>query len=137
MLNMSSTPVMLTAAVTILAIFLFIYIMMRVGGMRGKHNIPAPSVIGHPEFERAYRVQMNTIEQTPMFLPALWLFCQTISPIWGALLGVIWIGGRILYSATYYSSAEKRGPGFIIGLVSTLILLIGSLVGSLLALSRV
>ena len=28
---------------------------------------------GHPEFERAVRVQMNTIEQFVIFLPLLWL----------------------------------------------------------------
>ena len=123
--------------VTCLALFVYAWNFFKVGQARGRYGIKAPTVTGNADFERVFRVQQNMVEQMVLFLPALWLFCQTISPIWGALLGVIWIGGRILYSATYYSSAEKRGPGFIIGLVSTLILLIGSLVGSLLALSRV
>src|SRR3984885_12111886 len=105
MLNLSSMPVLLTAAVTILVLIFFIYVTLRVGGFRGKHNIPAPSVIGHPEFERAYRVQMNTIEQTPMFLPALWLATAYIPAItwlgsftWiPAALGLVWIVGRLLY----------------------------------------
>ena len=29
---------------------------------------------GHPDFERAFRIQMNTLEWMPIFLPALWLF---------------------------------------------------------------
>jgi hypothetical protein len=36
---------------------------MRVGILRGRHNIRAPAASGHPLFERAYRVQLNTLEQ--------------------------------------------------------------------------
>ena len=36
---------------------------MRVGILRGRHNMRAPAASGHPLFERAYRVQLNTLEQ--------------------------------------------------------------------------
>ena len=35
-----------------------------VGRMRIKHNILAPATTGHPEFDRAFRVQMNTLERS-------------------------------------------------------------------------
>jgi glutathione S-transferase len=49
------------------------------GRAREKYGIKAPSVTGHENFERAYRVQMNTVEQMVFFLPALWL-CAVLLP---------------------------------------------------------
>ena len=37
---------------------------MRVGILRGRHNIRAPAARGHPLFERAYRVQLNTLSSS-------------------------------------------------------------------------
>ena len=62
---------LLSAAVTVLAVLLGLYTMMLVGRMRGKHDVKAPAVTGAPEFERAFRVQMNTLEQFVLFLPVL------------------------------------------------------------------
>ena len=46
----------------------------------------------------------------PIFLPLLWLFAYYISDIGGAALGVVWIGGRVLYMVSYSEAADKRGP---------------------------
>jgi glutathione S-transferase len=46
-----------------LALVEYFYFVMAVGAARGKHKIAAPAVTGNPDFERAYRVQMNTLEQ--------------------------------------------------------------------------
>ena len=40
---------------------------LRVGQGRSKYNVPAPAVTGNPDFERAYRIQMNTLEWLPLF----------------------------------------------------------------------
>ena len=45
--------------------------LVRVGRMRGK--VLAPATSGDPEFEKAFRIHYNTIEQLIMFLPMLWL----------------------------------------------------------------
>jgi|ERR1700733_11332838 len=136
MLNLSSMPVLLTAAVTILVLIFFIYVTLRVGGFRGKHNIPAPSTVGHPEFERAYRVQMNTLEQTPVFLPALWLATAYIDAItwlpftWvPAALGLLWIVGRFLYMQGYIADPSKRSTGFLISGVATILLIVIAIIG--------
>jgi glutathione S-transferase len=136
MLNMSLPYVMETSLVTILAIFLFIYIMMRVGGMRGKHKIEAPAVTGNPEFERAYRVQMNTLEQSAMFLPALWLATAYVAAItwlplpWlPALLGLVWIIGRFMYLNGYIADPAKRSTGFLISGIATILLVIIAIIG--------
>ena len=40
---------------------------MNVGEALIKYNVRAPSVTGDEHFERAYRVQMNTLEQMALF----------------------------------------------------------------------
>ena len=120
-----------SAMVTILAVLFVFYTGFHVGQMRGKHNIKAPATAGHPAFECAYRVQMNTLEQFVLFLPLLWL-ATIYFRTWAwlpPLLGLVWIVGRILYMQGYMQAPEKRGPGFAIGGVALLALLILAIVG--------
>lgn len=62
-----------TATVTVLITFFYFYTAFRVGNLRGKHGIKAPATSGHPEFDRAYRVQLNTLEQMGIVFPFLWV----------------------------------------------------------------
>jgi len=102
----------LPALTTLAALLFYVVVSINVGRARGKFKINAPAVTGHPDFERVYRVQMNTLEQLVAFLPALWLFAAYVSPTWAATLGTAWIAGRVIYAVGYYRVAEKRGPGF-------------------------
>jgi glutathione S-transferase len=115
--------------VTILALLLFVVVTINVGRARAKYGVKAPEVSGNIDFERVLRVQQNTLEQLTLFLPALWIFATFGSPIAAAILGLVWIGGRILYAWGYYQASEKRGPGFAVSLLATMILLLGSIVG--------
>jgi glutathione S-transferase len=119
----------LVSLVTILALIVYLVVTINVGRARVKHGVKPPAISGNPDFERVYRVQQNTLEQLSIFLPALWIFAYFVSSIAAASLGMVWIGGRILYAWGYYQAAEKRGPGFGIGLLATIILLLGSLIG--------
>jgi glutathione S-transferase len=103
-----------TALVTCLAILVYFLISFRVGQARGTYGVKAPATAGHPDFERIFRVQMNTLEWMPIFLPALWLFAIYISDAIAALLGLVWVVGRILYMTGYVEAANKRGSGFAI-----------------------
>jgi glutathione S-transferase len=117
------------ALVTCLALLVYMWNFVSAGQARGKHKITAPATVGHPEFERKLRVQQNMIEQLIVFLPSLWIFCLTVQPLIGAILGLIFIVGRILYSTAYAVDPSKRSLGFGLGIFPTLILLIGALVG--------
>jgi glutathione S-transferase len=64
-----------------------------------------------------------------MFLPAMWIFATFTNPNAAAIIGAIWVVGRIVYAWGYYQSADKRGIGFAINSLALLILLVGSLVG--------
>ena len=119
------------ALVTILALLLYVGVFVTAGRARARHGIQAPAVTGAPEFERAFRIQQNTMEQLIWFLPALWLFAFYVSPTWGGLLGLVWIGGRVHYALSYYRDPEARGPGFITGFASAAVLLVGALLGIL------
>jgi glutathione S-transferase len=75
-------------------------------------GIKVPAITGNPDFERVFRVQMNTLEWMPIFLPSLWLFAIYISDTIASVLGLLWIAGRILDMTGYSQAAAKRGPGF-------------------------
>lgn len=122
---------LLTASATILVLLVYLWTGWNVGSMRSKHGIKAPAVSGHPEFERAYRVQLNTLEQLVVVLPLLWL--ATLYFHWlgwlPALFGLIWAIGRIIYKQAYMADPAKRSTGFMIGGVATLALLIMAIIG--------
>jgi len=117
------------AFVTLLSLLVYTVLTGLVGSARGKFNVPAPATSGHPDFERRLRVQANTLEQLVSFVPALWIFSLSISPKWGAVLGGVWILGRIVYAIGYYQAAAKRGIGFAITQMATAALLLGGLAG--------
>jgi len=108
------------ALVTLLLLVQYFVFTLLVGAARGKSGIQAPAVTGDENFERAYRVQMNTLEQLVLTLPALWLSGQYFDPLVAALLGLAFFLGRVLYRAGYVKDPAKRGPGFGIGLLATL-----------------
>jgi glutathione S-transferase len=116
-----------TALVTCLAILFYFYTSFLVGKARATFGIPAPAISGNPDFERVFRVQMNTLEWMPIFLPSLWLFAIYISDPVAAGLGVVWIAGRVLYMTGYSQATKKRGPGFAIQGLACGILLLGAL----------
>jgi uncharacterized membrane protein YecN with MAPEG domain len=119
----------LTSLVTVIALIVYFVLVFNVGQARTKYGVKLPQTTGNLDFERVLRVQQNTVEQLVLFIPALWLFAYYISPLWGAVLGFVWVVGRIIYAWGYYQAVEKRIPGFAISSLSTMILVIGSLIG--------
>ena len=123
-------PHPLTAIVTCLALVVYFVFAFNTGKARAKFKINAPATVGHPEFERMFRVQQNTLENLIMFLPGLWMFSWYVSPQWASGIGLVWIVGRIIYARGYYAEAQKRGPGFQITMLSSAVLVVGSLIGA-------
>jgi glutathione S-transferase len=114
--------------VTVLSLLMFFWMTFNVGRGRARFGIQAPATTGHQDFERVFRVHQNTLEQMMLFLPSLWIFGAHISDLWAALLGLVWIAGRVIYALGYYKEASARGKGFVLSLGATGILLLGSLV---------
>jgi glutathione S-transferase len=141
---MTGTPIAAaTAIVTILAILVYFWTLMSVGAMRAKHKVNAPTMTGPLEFECAVRVQANTLEQLPIFLPLLWLATLYFSPAFSMpylswlppVLGVIWVIGRIVYKSGYMAAPEKRSTGFMTAGLAVVGLLICSIIGIIMQLS--
>jgi glutathione S-transferase len=121
----------LTSLITLLAIALYFYTSINVARGRAKYSVPAPATSGNPDFERTFRIQMNTLEWMPIFLPSLWLCAVFTGEIVAAILGLVWIAGRILYILGYTKAAGKRGMGFGVQAIAALILWVLALIGVL------
>jgi uncharacterized membrane protein YecN with MAPEG domain len=121
----------LVAIVAVLALLEYGVFVLICGNARGRHGVPAPATTGNTAFERAFRVQMNTVEQLVIFLPGLLLFALYVSAPWAAALGIVFILGRALYARSYLTDPARRGPGFGITLLANAALLLGGLIGAI------
>src|SRR5687767_7246098 len=131
----SGSPMHLHAAlITALNVLLLFVAMALVGRARGRYQIKAPAVTGNENFERVFRAHQNTLEQTVMFLPVLWLATVHANPLWAAGLGYLWLIGRAWYLAAYIRPGSSRAPGFTIALLAWLLLLALSLFGIVMSL---
>jgi len=119
--------------VMLLALLEYFGFALAVGRARYRYGVKAPATAGNVDFERYYRAQMNTLEQLIIFVPALWSFAIFISITWASALGVAFIIGRLLYFTGYVKAAEKRSAGFGLATFAQLFLLIGGIVGAVLA----
>src|ERR1700723_1258706 len=123
-----------TAFVTLLAVLFYAATGFGVARARRKFGIVAPTTSGQPDFDRAFRVQMNTLEWMPIFLPLLWLFAYYVSDRGAAILGIAWCVGRVVYIVGYSKAAAKRELGFITQGAVCLLLLLGAVAGIVTAL---
>jgi glutathione S-transferase len=121
------------AIVGLLALLQYIYFGIAVGRARGRYGVKGPAVTGHEVFERYFRVQQNTLELLVAFLPALWLFALYASATWAVVLGAVYLVGRVLYYQGYVRDPPKRELGFGLSMLPILVLIVGALVGALLA----
>lgn len=126
-IRMSAWPVLVTLA----ALLFYFWTGLMVGNARRKYNVPAPATTGNPDFERVFRVQMNTLEWLPIFLVSMWIFCMYWNGLVGAVIGAIWIVGRYMYAHGYMTAADQRSMGFMIQALAVMILFLGALFGAL------
>jgi glutathione S-transferase len=122
----------LVSIVAALALIEYSVFFLQAGKARGRYGVAAPATTGHPIFERYLRVQLNTVEQLVIFLPALFLCGYYANEVLAAALGLVFILGRALYARGYVLDPAKRGPGFALTIASNFLLLLGGIVGILL-----
>jgi uncharacterized membrane protein YecN with MAPEG domain len=101
------------ALLTLATLLLLFGCASYVGWARGKYRVNAPSTTGPEGFERAFRVQMNTLENAAIFLPVLWLATLYANPAWVAVLGALWLVARVWYAVAYASDPKTRGAAFV------------------------
>jgi uncharacterized membrane protein YecN with MAPEG domain len=116
-----------------LAVIQFLSFGALTGRARHHSGLKAPAISGHEGFERMYRVQMNTLEVMVAFLPALFLAAKYWSPLIVAALGFVYLIGRLIYWRAYVDNPAKRGMGFLLSILPTIVLALGALVGIVLS----
>jgi glutathione S-transferase len=118
------------AVVIVLALLQYIVFGALVGRARGRYGVKAPAVTGNEVFERYFRVQQNTLELLVAFVPAAWLFGAYVDPRWAALLGLVYLAGRVLYLRGYVADPARRELGFSLSVLPIAVLLLGALWGA-------
>ena len=104
---------------TVLLVFVF---SARVGKYRAKEGVQPPVTTGSEEFNRAYRIHYNSIEQAVLFLPTLWVFAASVSDDYAGIAGLIWLVSRVMYSQAYMKEPKSRATGFMIGFLALLVM---------------
>ncbi|MBU6166547.1 MAG: MAPEG family protein [Alphaproteobacteria bacterium] len=113
------------------ALIVYFWITVNVGQARAAYGVPAPLSGGHPEFDKRYRVQMNTVEQLVWFVPALIIAVPVLGDLVAGSLAAVWSLGRILFALAYYRDPAKRSLGFVLTLLPTAILLLAGAWGGI------
>lgn len=117
--------------VAVLAVLQYLLFGMLVSRARTRYGVKAPATTGNEEFERIYRVHVNTLEQLVAFLPVLWVASLYWPDTWVAGIGVIYLVGRFAYRRLYLADPAKRAPGFLLTAAPTAVLLIMALAGAM------
>ncbi len=116
--------------IVMLALLQFVYFGVAVGRARGRHGVVAPAVTGDEQFERFYRAHQNTLEQLLVFIPAIFAAGYFAHAYFAAAVGVVFLAGRAWYFKAYIADPESRGPGMIMTMIASLLLVAAALVGA-------
>ncbi|WP_433853125.1 MAPEG family protein [Stenotrophomonas nitritireducens] len=115
-----------------LAVAQYLFFGVMVGRARGRHGVKAPAVVGHEGFERAYRVQMNTLELMVALLPALFVAARFWPAAWVAGIGAVYLVGRFIYWRAYLSAPSSRALGFALSMLPVIALVLLAVAGAVL-----
>ncbi len=124
----------LTTLMLVTGLLIYFGLSVIVGQARARWNVPAPQTSGHPEFEKRYRVQMNTLEQLAFFVPGVILCAPVEGDVFTASFAAIWCVGRILFALGYYRDPAKRSLGFVLTLLPGLVMVLAGAHGAIAAL---
>lgn len=122
-----------TTIVAMIALLQYLLFGISVGRARGRSGVDAPAVTGNEEFERYFRAHQNTMEQLVILLPAIFASGYFVGDLFAAVLGLVFIGGRQLYFNRYVAAPTKRGPGMLLTAVANLALILGAIIGAIVA----
>ena len=120
----------MVAIVIVVALVQYTMFGALVGRARSKYNVAAPSISGHPVFERYYRVHQNTLESLVLFIPAILLFATYVRADLAAGIGVVFIIGRFIYLRAYVADPKSRSLGFLLTILPAAVLIVGGAIGN-------
>ena len=116
--------------VAMTAVLQYLFFGGLVSRARSRYGIKAPAIVGHEQFERVYRVHVNTLELLVAFLPALYAAGRYWPSAVIAGIGVVYVTGRMLYWHAYVRNPSGRRLGFILSAAPVLGLVLAAVVGA-------
>ncbi len=132
---MTDYPLTTIALVAVLLVYM--WIAGQVGKARRVYDVPAPASSGHQEFDKRYRVQLNTVEQLVLLLPAVFLALPVLGDRWTAVTAAVFALGRVIYARAYWRDPKSRTLGFMLSFIPILVLLIAAVVGAVRAIAGI
>jgi glutathione S-transferase len=116
--------------VILFALLQLIVFAVAVGKARDRFGVKAPAVMGNENFERYYRVQMNSIEMIVVFIPSILLAASYWSPFLIAAIGLIYVVGRILYFNAYVADKKRTAP-FLMSFIPNIFFVVAAIIGAI------
>lgn len=117
------------AFVTLLLLAQYLFFIAMTGKARDELGIKAPATTGDEVFERILRVQLNTLEQLMVTLPALWICAHYFNASFAGIMGLVFFAGRVIYRKAYIADPGTRSTGMILGFLANFLLLISAAFG--------
>jgi hypothetical protein len=121
----------LVDALAMAVLLQYVFFAVLVGRARVRTGLKAPAVTGNEEFERHYRVQMNTLELLVPLLPAAYASARYWPPTYVAATLAVFLIGRFLYWRLYVANPKSRAPGFMLSIAPVVVLVIAAFAGAL------
>ena len=131
---MTASQYPLTTLALVAALIVYTWMSTNVGRARAQFGVPAPHSGGHPEFDKRYRVQMNTVEHSVLLIPGALLGTPVLGDVFGATLVALWALGRILFALAYYRDPARRSLGCALPFIPGLMLVVAAATGAVRAL---
>lgn len=117
-----------------LALLVYYFTLLVAGLARVRFKVPAPSHEGPEDYVRRVRAHQNTLEHLVLFLPGMWLFAVTVSPLWAAGIGAFWPPARLAYAMGYHRAADSRRIGIYASMPPIYIFVLGTIIASVIRL---
>ena len=115
------------AIVTLLIALVYFWMALTVARTHARTSILPPTMTGDPVLERTYRATSIRLSGCRSRCHPCGSLLSTGVPAVAALLGLLWIAGRVIYFVGYVKEAKKRLPGFFIQATAAFAMLLGAL----------
>jgi hypothetical protein len=96
---------------TLIIVYLW-FVSLQVVQARLKYNIQPPKTSGNSEFEKIYRIQVNTFEASILYIPLFTLLFFISNGFIAAAMIILWLIARIIFQLGYSKNVTSRVIGF-------------------------
>lgn len=125
-------PYTLSILVTVCNSLLMMYLAVNVGLTRIKTKTPAYKNTKDEAVNIANRVHMNTVENTVVYIPLLWVATVFGSAMVAGILGGVWFLARIWYSFAYLQEPTSRRNPFLLSVACMVFTILVAIYGVIL-----